>query len=353
MRIAVHVNRTLHSFPGPFNEELALSLATLYTEDELLLIYDDEKLMPGRLPENCIAVSMKPRIKNNLLLRYWYGFRIHKLLSRFKPDVFITAGDMVCPKTSVPQALIIHRNRSAEKNMRRFLLKHREKFSRTAAHCFLCGPEIRLNRKDEEIPFLKPGIDKEYHPREAASCEALRRELTSDNEFFLYMHHHESELSLITLLKSYSVFKKWQQSSTMLVILSEDKNMPQIDGFENYKYRNEVLLMSHPGKEKAAEIVAAAYAGITATAVPWNDPGLLMMASDVPVISVRCGQPDMLFGDAALPSACDETDLSRKMMQLYKNEELRRGLIRAGRELVKNHSWEDCARVVRTSLGHA
>jgi hypothetical protein len=353
MRIAIHINSTLHHFTQPFNHELALAMAGQYPEDEFLLIYDDEKGMHGQLPKNCVAVAMKPRIRNNLLLRYWYGFRIHKLLPRFKPEFFIPAGDIICPKTKVPQALIFHRNRTAEKKMRRYLLKHREKFSKAAYCCFRCGPDISVGKNTESFPMLKPGLDQRFGIIGEEEKKQIRDTYTAGKEFFIYWMQNESELPLITLLKSFSIFKKWQQSEMRLIILSADSRVPPIEGFENYKYKEDVLLMARPDVSTAATLLGSAYAGLTDTAIAWNDPGFLMMASGVPVISVGCGQNDSQFENAALRAACDETDISTKWMQVYKNEELRSELIRAGSDLAKTYDWAACARTIREGIKHS
>ena len=135
-----------------------------------------------------------------------------------------------------------------------------------------------------------------------------------------------------------------------LVILSADNQPPLIEGFENYKYKEDVVLISYPGANIAADLLGASYAGLTDTAIAWNDPGLLMMASGIPVISVGCGQNDSQFENAALRAACDETDISTKWMQLYKNEELRSELIRTGSELAKTYNWSVCARTMRDQM---
>lgn len=347
MRIAIHINSTLHRFPEPFNHELALALARNYPEDEFILIYDEERKMHGQLPENCIAMAMKPRIRNNLLLRYWYGFRIHKLLSRFKADLFIPAGDIICQKTRVPQALIFHRNRSAEKKMRRYLLKHRERFSKTASCCFRCGPEIQIGKYPESVPLLKPGLDERFGERNEETRNRIRNQYSEGRDFFVYWIQSESELPLVTLLKSFSIFKKWQQSEMKLVILFPENSPAHLEGFENYKYRNDVILLPLSRMETTADILASAYGGLTDTAMAWNDPGLLMMASRLPVISIGCGQNDSLFEKAVMRASCDETDIATKWMQLYKNEQLRNELITEGRKLVKSYDWSDCARTIR------
>lgn len=353
MRIAIHINSTLHHFTQPFNHELALALAGQYPEDEFLLIYDDEKGMHGQLPKNCVAVAMKPRIRNNLLLRYWYGFRIHKLLSRFKTAFFIPAGDIICQKTKVPQALIFHQNHTAEKKMRRYLLKHREKFSKTASCCFRCGPDIAIGKNTASFPVLKPGLDRHFRIRDEEEKERIRNTYTAGKSFFIYCIQNESNLPLITVFKSFSIFKKWQQSEMKLIIISDDARAPYIDGFENYKYKEDVLLMPHPDVSTVAALVASAYAGITDTAIGWNDPGFLMMASGVPVISVGCGQNDSQFENAVLRAGSDETAISTKWMQLYKDESLRSELIRAGSELAKTYDWAACARIIREGIKHS
>ena len=103
-----------------------------------------------------------------------------------------------------------------------------------------------------------------------------------------------------------------------------------------------------------AEIMATAYAFVVNSDTKENMiTALNAMKSGVPIIAVDNSSVNEIAGDAALYAANDIKDIGEKMMQLYKDENLRSALIKKGNEIVRNYTEEKSAAQLWRSITEA
>jgi glycosyltransferase involved in cell wall biosynthesis len=80
-------------------------------------------------------------------------------------------------------------------------------------------------------------------------------------------------------------------------------------------------------------------------------PVLEAMRCDVPVITSSGSAMEEIAGDAAFyADAGDHQAIAEKMMLLYKDEELRKQLIRKGRERAQQYNWDKTAELLWQSI---
>ncbi len=173
--------------------------------------------------------------------------------------------------------------------------------------------------------LLTPGIK----PLEAAGQFAFKDRVTEGREFFICADVHWSGEQLRTLLKAFSRFKKMQQSGWKLVITQRGHHPGSAFGavfnaLDTYKYREDVVLFESSGAAGYTAALGAAYAAVTFQ----QDEGFPAVAcealvSDVPVIA-PVSQRERLGTGVFLFDAADEASLGSQLMELYKNEALRR-----------------------------
>lgn len=193
--------------------------------------------------------------------------------------------------------------------------------------------------------LLTPGVE----PLEAAGQVAFKDRVTEGREFFICADAHWSREQLQTLLKAFSRFKKMQQSNWKLVITRRGYHPGSAFGavfniLDTYKYREDVILFESSGAAGYAAALGAAYAAVTFQ----QDGGFPAVAgearvSNVPVIA-PASQKAQLGTEVFLFDAADDASLGRQLMELYKNEALRRQFLQpysgnpvkpAGLELLK------------------
>jgi glycosyltransferase involved in cell wall biosynthesis len=146
----------------------------------------------------------------------------------------------------------------------------------------------------------------------------------------------EAEIHIISLLKAFSQFKKWQQSNMQLVIVVKNigSSLPFIEKLENYKYRKEVVICDQEDESKFTDLLAAAYC-ILYAGRPADTGTFLLDAfkSEVPVITTQASALAKLAGDAALYADMGNPEsVSGQMIKIYKDEKLRNQLMDKGKE---------------------
>ena len=184
--------------------------------------------------------------------------------------------------------------------------------------------------------FIKPALPGTLSPLSWAEAESVRTKHTGGREYFLYTGDIDEQHRLIELLKAFSRFKKMQQSNMQLVIAGFETD--DTDAFEeklsSYKYRGDVVVLKDAAYEETLRLAAAAYAMVYPSGDAVLPPALLMavqsgvalIASDTPINRELAG------GAAAWVDTRQEDGLAQSMMLLYKDEDVKLGLVQKAKE---------------------
>lgn len=188
---------------------------------------------------------------------------------------------------------------------------------------------------------------------EPAEMETIKNDFTSGNEFFLYYGSFANHTATIRLLKAFSRFKHRQKSSWQLVLLPDEREPAALkQALQNYKYRNQVVLLSmSEAFYQLDSILAAAYAFIYPEGpVHYGRYLLHALAAGLPVIATaEC--KDWLQDAALYTDAASEEQWANSLMQLYKDEPLHARMAAASAERSKLFSGLHAATVLSSALG--
>jgi len=188
-----------------------------------------------------------------------------------------------------------------------------------------------------------PSPGKNYLPVDTGKRESIKNKYSGNKEYFLYNSIFRTREDLISLLKSFSHFKKRQQSGFKLLLITKSNSSIE-ESIENYKYRNDVVMIGPVSEKENSDIIAAAYAAVLPFDTYEDLPAALnAIQSGIPVITAGKSSINEVAGDAVLFGDNDIKDIGEKMMQLYKDEGLRSALIEKGKEIVKNFTEEKSA----------
>ena len=117
---------------------------------------------------------------------------------------------------------------------------------------------------------------------------------------------------------------------------------------ENYKYRNDVSLIT---EDKANVVCTAAYGVIfLSTKQQIKSNMLTAMKSRIPLIVYNSNYFQSSFNDTVLYTTTEPTDLSQKMILLYKDETLRNELVTASYLMVSSTTLKDIADKILTTI---
>jgi glycosyltransferase involved in cell wall biosynthesis len=173
-----------------------------------------------------------------------------------------------------------------------------------------------------------------------------------NNEYFLSILKDDDEDNFILLLRAFSKFKKWQQSSMKLLLLPKYETFDKIihEKLKTYKYREDVRLLENLEETQLVQVVASAHSFIHISSA-FAD---LMVLS----IALKCALPVITDDNADireyLNSAAyyinkkSEEFLGDALITLYKDENLHLQLKEAAekqcsflnREEFKSKLWQ-------------
>lgn len=332
MNIAVYVPLLAKSPKSDFIVETFFPLFGYLKGHQVFLITDVSNLLSAFQ-----VVTIRPQPGNLLLKKLWTETTLTSQLRKIEADIFISA-DNFCSNASLHQLILLPDPRkmklsSARKAKALLVLSQRSK------------EELinRLSIRENKILVIYPSFSKVYSSADPDKKESIRNKYSEGKEFFLNNINFEKQEDLLNLLRSFSHFKKRQQSSFKLLLLA-DTDFTISKSIENYKYRNDVILVRPTNVEERAVITSAAYAAVLPYGADEDMVAALnAMRAGVPVITVKNSPINEMAGEVVLYAENEIKDIGEKMMQLYKDEGLRSQLVEKGKELAKNFTEERSA----------
>jgi glycosyltransferase involved in cell wall biosynthesis len=338
-----------------FIRELIIGLAKM-NELHQFVLFADVNISPEIiLPQNASLVILTPRPTNFISYKWWYDVKVAGALKKYKANIFICTSGICSLATSVPQVLIIrdfaflhhpsYFSKQSRSFYRRFTYRFLEKATSIITFSELTKKEMTSTYKilNQKISIVPVAANQSFKPLNWGERELVKEEYGKGCEYFVFNGGLNPVANLLNVLKAFSIFKKWQKTNLKLVItVNENESKEQLEKLDSYKYKNEVLLAENLTNNDLAKVIGAAYAmifpplyeGIGATV-------LKAMQCEVPVItSVNSSMTEISRENALYCNPESPQEIADQMKLIFKDEQLRNRLITAGREKVKEFSWE-------------
>ena len=339
MRIAVihHISAVENDY-GFYISDLLSEYATWLGYDVQLLedfLFKNKK----SLPENAI-IGINVKAESSFGLRWWYSSRLPSILAQVKADVVVNLNGICNAAVKQPQVLafsdvtFLENNALATTPWKKLVTKNIVSYARNASSVFTysqhaCGVIEKITGETKgsihTIPYC---TDKLYRVWEWHEKVLTKSEFTDSKEFFVAILDDKNEESWLTVLKAFSKFKKWQQSSMQFILLPKHEIAPLkvIDKMSTYKYKDDVQMLDGLSEKEKASLLGCAYAIIH---LPANDADLMPVAE-----ALQCATPIITSsGSVSLKEYGDNTGLSianndfellgDAIINLFKNEELK------------------------------
>ena len=293
--------------------------------------------------KNTEILLVKPLPKNALLKKIWWDVKLPRILKKIKTDLFISLENRCSLNTSITQAILISR-----KDKIKHACTKKAQLIVVLSESMKKQIQEKYQVEDEKITMIKPFGNKHFKPASDKEKELSKAEYSDGKEFFLYNSIFSRRENFIELLKSFSHFKKRQQSSFKLLLLTESNSFFE-KSLTAYKYRSDVKFVG--GQDDQASITAAAYSVI----LPFDTNEDMItafnsMQARVPVIATKNSVISEVAGDAILYAENEIKDIADKMMQLYKDENYRFTLIEKGGSLASTFTAEKTAQLLWQSI---
>ena len=280
--------------------------------------------------ENIIVDGSVPDQRDSLRMRYWYRYKLTRLLKKYKADSFISDAGMLGMKVGIPQFLFFADQSFEErkgfvfgKNLPASLAKAKAVFVTEDFIARILTEKHRVAA--DKIKTVYHGLDEDER-EPVATAEMIRAKFTDGNDYFLYPVNPTSAPNCVLLLKAFSQLKKRQKTSMKIVLLHSGMDEEGlVPDFKNYRYRDDVKIIST--EEKNAQLLTAHAYGLIwlSDYFPGNE-AFRAMQHKVPLIAEDNETNKSLFGNAALFSALSQNELADKMQLLYKDELLKKSV---------------------------
>ena len=351
---------------GYFVQEICRRLALKYPEHLFYFLFDREYDQQFIFSENIKAVMIPPRARHALSFRYWYDVSLPLALRKIKPDIVIQPFGFCSMTTKYTQILVVHD----------LAFLHFPSFI-TRQHLFyykwFTGSFIRKAKRVVTVSaFSEKDILKHYpaangktdvvfsaakekfKPIPYTRQQQVKVQYAEGYEYFLFVGGIHPRKNLLQLLKAFSLFKKWQKSNMKLLVAGRLawKYSNLLEKLETYKHRQDVIMLDYLEEAELADITGAAYALVFPSYFEgFGVPVIEAMQCEVPVITSDTSSMPEIGGDAALYCDPDNAEsIAKQMMQLYKDESLRSGLIGKGKLQASKFSWEHTANLFWESI---
>ena len=351
---------------GNFIYETFKRITKQHPEHQFIFIFDRQYDKKFIFESNVTAVIAGPAARHPLLWKLWYDVRIPAILKKYKADVFISCDGFCSLATKVPQCLVVHDlafihyssfiRKSALLFYRRYIPRYLNKATVIATVSEFSKQDIIAKYKTEaaKINVVFNGVKEIFQPVSKDEKEATKNHYTDGKEYFVYAGAIDPRKNLLNLLKAFSVFKKRQQTNMKLVLAGRLawKYGSFKESLKSYKYRNDVVMTGYAEETEMVKIIGSAYGMIYPSVFEgFGVPVLEAMRCEVPVITSSGSAMQEIAKDGALyVAAGNYNDIAGKMILLYKDENLRKELIRKGQEIAGQYSWDRTATLLWQSI---
>lgn len=338
MRIAVisHLNATENDYGFYLSDLIAEYAAWLEYDVQLLedfLFYNKKSLA-----ENAV-IGIHVKATGTLRLRWWYSAKLPAILAQVQAHAVINLTGMYSKATKVPQLLaftdvtFLQDAKKAKAAWQKMVAKNAAAWLQSAAASLTYSQHASsvLQAKSgnpKQLTVLPFSGNKDYKVWEWHDKVLTKSEFTSGKEYFICQLHDKNEDLWLTVLKAFSKFKKWQQSTMQLILLPKHDIVPLdiVVKLGNYKYRDDVQTPEGLIEKEKANLFGCAYAVIH---IPLNDADLQPVADalqcGVPVITTATSTSLGEYGnDTGITVASADAELlGDAIITMFKNEELK------------------------------
>jgi glycosyltransferase involved in cell wall biosynthesis len=301
-------------------------------EQSFVFFFDQQ--FTYQLPPNAKAVVI-PRSSNSVFQRYlWMEWKLPAAVRQHKVGLLINLDGILPMRCKVKQVLLVPDFDFRKKQTPRYL----ERAGRIIVFSPALGQELLQYAPGltGKIEVVQPGIDGSYHPFEYAEREAAKKEFCEGVEYFVAVGDLHPNNNILPLLKAYSALKRRLLSNMKLVLVGRETIAGEDikTALASYKFRSDIVLVDDPDQATLARLVAGAYALVYTNRIDAvASPVYAALRSSVPVVAIEGPAAREAAGDAALyANPEDMSELAEKMSLVYKDEDLRSGMIRRGTE---------------------
>ena len=312
------------------------------TPNETLYLDKCFQLLMQHYPSHEWFIDVEEKT-NGIISLLPVGIKKKMLLKRYQPHVLISASSDIQIQPSYKQIVFANQQ---------FDFSKKKKMQLDSSHVAVMNSEslkkklIEQNQiKSDHIHLIPAAAEEDVSIADWSEKLHVKQKFTDGRDFFLCFKNIGKNTRWEEILKAFSIFKKWQQSSFKLLLVGTiDSSFDDEfnDKLASYKYKEDVSVID-PGKEDINRILPSAFGLICGDTDQTGINMLNAFKAEIPVVSSPLELFDEEVSGAFIPAVMNADELSRQIINLYRDERMRDIVVQKGKELVKNYSWERAA----------
>lgn len=267
-------------------------------------------------------------LKENKLLQSIIAKRKAKsIIKKHQPQIVISLNSFLELDSSIPQIIFYHHRPSTKEALN--LVKAKQIIVFTDYLKNILVQQFLINENNVDV--VKPIVSTIFQFLSLDEIASVKDGYTDGRNYFMSNTVTSESEDLITILKAFSQFKKWQKTNMKLMVVSRYQKLSSSlqQKISTFKFKDDVVVLENISDEKYAQLLAASYALIHITNNPLHIfPLVEAIQTNTAIISSSNDSFKEIIGDAGLLIKENTTEeIANAMQELYKNENLRNKLI--------------------------
>lgn len=351
---------------GWFTYESLKRITQSHPEHRFIFIFDRPYSEEFVFGSNVTPVVLSPQARHPILYRIWFDWRIPGLLKKHKASVFISPDGYLSQRTDIPQMAVMHdlNFEHYPKDLPgvhgRFYRKYFPRYAKIAARIATVSEYSKKDISDlydidlVSIDVVYNGVGDKFKPSGAVAIQDKRDQLTEGKGYFVFVGSLHPRKNIHRLFRAYERFRAASPHDLKLVIVGEKFwwNGEIKEAYEKLTNQDDVVFVGRLNDKDLVETIAAATA---MTFVPYFEgfgiPILEAFKAQVPLITANVTSMPEVAGDAAmLVNPFDVEEITKAMIQIADDPQLRADLVAKGVERLKEFSWDRTADLLWKSI---
>ncbi len=338
-----------------------------HPEDEFFFFFDRTFHPSFIYADNVTPVVISPPTRDPILWKVWFEFSLPRALKKYDIDVLYSGDTYASLKTEVPTVLVSHDiayhhfpehlPSRVLKYYQKYFPKFHHKADRLIAVSEFTKKDIikAYNLDEDKIKVAYNSVPEGFDVMSDDAKQHVRNKYTGGDPFFIYLGSLHPRKNILKLIQAFELFKRKNKNYKLVLFGRKAWKMDDIENqIRKSPYRNSIIHLDGNKLDPRSVLPAAEALCYVSLLEGFGIPILEAMSCDVPVITSEANATSEVAGDAALlADPKDYTSISKAMIQMASNEDLRNDLIKKGRKRYKQFDWQKSSDIIYNNLSEA
>jgi len=351
---------------GWFTYETMKRIAAAHPEVSFHFLFDrpfDDSFI---FSENIKGHFLGPPARHSSLQKIWNNYSVPLILSKIKPDLYLSPDAQLSMRARVKQHIVIHDinfehyPKDIPNHYYQYLHKYTPLFIKKAARIATVSAFSRTdiaNRYNVDanlIDIVPNGVNDSFRPLNKAETSVAKARYAKACDYFIAVGSIHPRKNLQRLLPAFDQFKSRNPSNTKLLLVGNEMFLTTEvkEAMKHLKHKKDVIFAGRLGANDLSMAIGAAIANVYISYFEgFGIPVLEGFKCGVPVIAANATSIPEVAGNAAhLVDPFDINDISNALQKVHNDKLYREELIKRGFKQVQKFSWENTAQLLWQSM---